>query len=83
VLQPNRANRCFFHSSYAIDANYGRDGLTPHNARDRKAALVGSRRMSAAMEAAMARRLDAFAMPEVHLIVAEEVILPRYRSAAS
>jgi hypothetical protein len=37
--------------------------------------------MSAAMEAAMARRLDAFAMPEVHLIVAEEVILPRYRSA--
>jgi len=42
-------------------------GQTPQNAWNRKAALGGSPRMSAAMEAEMARRLDAFAMPDVSL----------------
>jgi hypothetical protein len=46
-----------------------RDGPTPHNARNRKAALVGSPRMSAAMEAAMTRKLYAFATPGVRIIV--------------
>ena len=59
-----------------------RDGPTPHNARNRKAALVGSPRMSAAMEAAMTRKLDAFATPGVHLIVGAEDLTPPHNTDA-
>jgi len=65
-----------FHSSYAIHATRGETGLTPHNARNRKGGARRIARTSAAMEAAMTRRLDAFATPGVHLIVGAQEIQP-------
>ena len=58
---------------------YGRDGDNPHNARNRKAALVGSLRMSAAMEAAMTRRLDAFATPGIRLTAGAVDLTPPHK----
>ena len=55
---------------------YGRDGNNPHNARNRKAALVGSPRMGAAMEAVMTRRLDAFATLGVQLNAGTGLTIP-------
>jgi len=53
------------HTSHAMLAARGETGLTPQNARNRKAAFIGPARMSAAMEAVMARKADAVATPRV------------------
>jgi hypothetical protein len=65
-----------FHSSYAIHANRGETGFTPHNAWNRKGGARRIARTSAAMEAAMTRRLDAFATPGVCLIPGAENMIP-------
>jgi len=75
-------NRCLFHSSHAIHANRGETGLTPHNARNRKGRARRIARTSAAMEAAMTRRLDAFATPGVHLTVGAEDLTPPHNTDA-
>ena len=60
----------------------GETGPTPHNARNRKGGARRIARMSAAMEAAMTRRLDAFATPGVHLIVGAENMIPPHNPDA-
>jgi hypothetical protein len=51
-------------------------GQTPQNARNRKAALGGPSRMSAAMEAEMARRLEAFAKLGMSLTIGAGEMTP-------
>jgi hypothetical protein len=63
VLKP-----CFFHTSYAIDARHGRDGAHPAQRSEQEGGARRVARTSAAMEAAMTRRLDAFATPGAHSI---------------
>jgi hypothetical protein len=75
-------NRCFFHSSHAIHANRGEAGPTPHNAWNRKGGARRIARTSAAMEAAMTRRLDAFATPGVYLTVGAEDLTPPHNPDA-
>jgi len=60
------------HTSYVITAGMGRTGSTPHDALNRQAALVGPLRMSAAMEAVMARSRGAFATSGAHLVIGTE-----------
>ena len=60
------------HISYVVIAGMGRTGSTPHDARNRQAALVGPLRMSAAMEAVMARSRGAFATSGAHLLIGTE-----------
>jgi len=64
------------HISHAIKGGVARRGHTPHNARNRKGGARRIARTSAAMEAAMTRRLDAFATPGMHLIVGAQEIQP-------
>src|SRR5207237_4637077 len=64
------------HISHVITASMGGTGLTPHDALNRQAALVGPLRMSAAMEAVMARSRGAFATSGAHLVIGTEVAVP-------
>jgi hypothetical protein len=60
----------------------GETGPTPHNARNRKGGARRIARTSAAMEAAMTRRLDAFATPGVHLAVGADDLIPPHNTDA-
>ena len=70
--------RCFSVIAAMLLMRGGETGPTPHNARNRKGGARRIARMSAAMEAAMTRRLDAFATPVVYLIAgAGNTVPPR------
>jgi len=56
----------------------GETGPIPRNARNRQAALAGSPRASAVMEAAMTRRRYAFAHPSAHLVIGAKAARRRH-----